>query len=65
MGAHVSRAVWNLVTSFFLQPFVMGTSLGLLKQSMCQNDLLNLVKLRSSSHDVSTIQIGSPLLKRE
>ena len=41
----------------FLQPFVMGTSSGLLKQNMCQNDLLNLVKLRSSSH-VSTTQIG-------
>ena len=56
MGDRVSRAVWNLVTSF-LQPFVPGTSLGLLKQNMCQNDLLNLVKLRTSSH-VSTTQIG-------
>ena len=42
---------------FFLQPFVMGTFLGLFKPNMCQNDLLNLVKLRSLSH-VSTTQIG-------
>ena len=62
-GGDVSRAVWILVT-IFLQPFVMGTFLGLFKQNMCQNDLLNLVKLRSSSH-VSTAQIGKPLLKRE
>ena len=33
-GNRVSRAVWILVT-IFLQPFVMGTSLGLLKQKMC------------------------------
>ena len=33
-GERVSRAVWILVT-IFLQPFVMGTSLGLLKQNIC------------------------------
>ena len=54
-GGRASRAVWKLVTSF-LQPFVMGTSLDLLRQNMCQNDL-NLVKLRSSLH-VYTTQIG-------
>ena len=29
------RTVWILVTIFCLQPSVMGTSLGLLKQNMC------------------------------
>ena len=33
-GGGVSRAVWILMT-IFLQPFVMGSSLGLLKQNMC------------------------------
>ena len=33
-GGRVSRAVWILVT-IFLQSFVMGTSLGLLKQNTC------------------------------
>ena len=56
-GGHVFSCRMESGDQFFLQPFVMGTSLGLLKQNMCQNDLLNLEKLRSSSH-VSTTQIG-------
>ena len=56
-GGRLSRAVWNLVTSFFATICDGHASLGLLKQNMCQNDLLTLVKLRSSLL-VSTTQIG-------